>query len=183
MRWDFILKAKKCKWCKNSFTQSRPLQRACSIDCALQIAKQEKITEEKKDFKKRKEKLKTKADFLKEAQIEFNKYIRLRDKNEPCISCGRFHLGQWHAGHYRSVGAAPHLRFDEKNVHKQCAPCNNHKSGNVIEYRIRLIAKIGITEVERIESDNKARHFTVDEVKEIKLFYKNKCKEIENGKR
>ncbi|TEW24926.1 recombination protein NinG, partial [Histophilus somni] len=107
--------------------------------------------EERAKIKAVKERLKSRSERLKELQGVFNRFIRLRDKNLPCISCGRYHQGQWHAGHYRSVGACPELRFNEDNVHKQCSVCNNHKSGNVIEYRINLVAKIGVERVEFLE--------------------------------
>ncbi len=136
---------------------------------------------ERREIKNALEAIKSRSEWLKDVQTAFNQYIRLRDSHLPCISCGRFHQGQWHAGHYRSVGAAPHLRFDESNVHKQCAPCNNHKSGNVIEYRIRLVEKIGVKEVERIESDNKAKNYTIDELRKLKEIYKAKIKDHEKS--
>lgn len=176
---DSTLKNKKCAHCKTEFQPFRPLQKVCSPKCATEIVRIAREKQERKDTRERKEKLKTRSDWLKEVQVEFNRYIRARDKSEPCISCGRFHQGQWHAGHYRSVAAAPNLRFDENNVHKQCAPCNNHKSGNIVEYRIRLVAKIGIEEVQIIESDNKAKHYTIEELKELKAYYRNKWKELD----
>jgi hypothetical protein len=122
--------------------------------------------------------LKTRSDHLKEAQTAFNAFIRERDKNDPCISCGRFHTGQYHAGHYRTVGSNPELRFEELNVHKQCAPCNNHKSGNIVEYRIRLKAKIGEDKVDWIEGFHEPKHYTIDEIQEIKSMYSKKLKQL-----
>jgi len=81
--------------------------------------------------------------FIKQAQQAFNEFIRYRDRHLPCISCDRHHEGQYHAGHFRTTGANPELRFNEDNCHKQCAPCNNHLSGNLIAYRPALIVKIG----------------------------------------
>lgn len=125
------LKPKKCKSCGIEFIPKNSLQKVCSPKCALDLTRQnaQKAQEraEKKKQRERKAKLKSRSEWLKEAQAVFNKFIRLRDKNEPCISCGRYHQGQYHAGHYRSVGACPELRFCELNVHKQCAPCNDHK--------------------------------------------------------
>ena len=141
------VRSKKCKVCEQEFIPRNRFQKACSIECAIKLsrknAQEEHDRAEKKKLKERKIKLKSRAEWLREAQEIFNKFIRLRDKNEPCISCGRYHQGQWHAGHYRSVGACPELRFCELNVWKQCSPCNNHKSGNAIEYRINLVKRIG----------------------------------------
>jgi hypothetical protein len=119
---------------------------------------------------------------LREAQEVFNKYIRLRDFSQPCISCERYHEGQYHAGHYRSVGSAPHLRFNEDNCHKQCAPCNNHLSGNIVKYRPNLLIKIGVAALDTLESENKAQHYTIDEIKNIKSYYQLKVKELERIK-
>jgi hypothetical protein len=64
-----------------------------------------------------------------QAQQAFNAYIRARDADLPCISCGEtnppdLHGGQWDCGHFKTVGANPELRFEERNAHKQCKSCN-----------------------------------------------------------
>ena len=172
------LKPKKCKICKEKFTPWNSLQVTCSPSCALIDAKEKTEKKRKKEHRERKQGLKTKSQWLKEAQVEFNKYIRSRDHTRPCVSCGRYHSGQNHAGHYRSVGAAPELRFNEDNCHLQCAPCNNHKSGNAIEYRINLVKKIGLKRVEILEGKHEPKHYTIDDIKEIKRVYREKCKEL-----
>lgn len=178
------VRSKKCKVCEQEFIPRNRFQKACSIECAIKLsrknAQEEHDRAEKKKLKERKVKLKSRAEWLREAQEIFNKFIRLRDKNEPCISCGRYHQGQWHAGHYRSVGACPELRFCELNVWKQCSPCNNHKSGNAIEYRINLVKRIGAEKVEWLERhDHEPKKYTVEECKGIIKYYKAKVKELE----
>ncbi|MEG0624726.1 MAG: recombination protein NinG, partial [Hafnia sp.] len=116
--------------------------------------------------------------FAKQAQTEFNAYIRERDSEEPCISCGRFHNGQYHAGHFRTVGANPELRFDEDNCHKQCAPCNNHLSGNIAGYLPNLIAKIGTERFNRLMGPHEARHYTRKDFESIRDEYKEKRKAL-----
>ena len=116
--------------------------------------------------------------WIKKAQTAFNKYVRQRDAEEPCISCGRFHNGQYHAGHYKSVGSSPELRFNELNNHKQCAPCNNHLSGNIVNYRPRLIEKIGLDKVEWLEGPHKPAKLSIDDIKAIEKKYKAKLKEL-----
>jgi hypothetical protein len=150
-------------------------QKTCSPICETERKRQTKIR------KYRVERLKTRQDYLKEAQVEFNKYIRLRDRlaGLPCISCGRNHTGDNHAGHYRSVGAAPHLRFNEDNVHLQCAPCNTYLSGNAIEYRIKLIQRIGVERVEALEASHGSVKYTIEDAKRIKAEYKEKVKALE----
>ena len=179
-----MAKEYKCKVCGQLFVKTfSSTQKVCSPECAIKLARDnaKKIQEqaEKKKQRERKAKLKSRSEWLKEAQSVFNKFIRLRDKNEPCISCGRYHQGQYHAGHYRSVGACPELRFCELNVHKQCAPCNDHKSGNIIEYRINLINKIGVDKVAWLErQDHEPKKYTIEDCKAIIKYYKAKIKEL-----
>ena len=174
------VKVKSCKICKDKFTPTRPLQSVCSPNCAYTHAKTVREKAERKETKEAKIKLKTKSDWLKETQTVFNQFIRLRDKDLPCISCHKTFdwNGQWHASHYRSVGASPELRFNELNVHKSCSICNNYLSGNIMSYRIKLIEKIGISAVEHLESKHEANHYTIDDIKELKRIYREKVKEL-----
>ena len=175
------MKPKKCKICKNTFEPVRFAQIVCSMSCAIEHSRALSAKKAKKETPERKKALKSRADWLKEAQAVFNKYIRMRDDKENCISCQRHHQGQYHAGHYRSVGAAPELRFNEDNCHKQCSVCNNHLSGNLVEYRRGLVAKIGIEKVEWLESKHEAKKYTIEEIQAIKKEYQQKIKELERG--
>jgi hypothetical protein len=183
------VKQKTCKAasCNRKFTPARPLQSCCSIACAIEYsnrikAKQisQESTSKRKEHREAKERIKSRADHIKEAQTAFNRYIRARDADLPCISCGRFHDGQWHAGHYRTTAAAPELRFDERNVHKQCAPCNNHKHGNITEYRINLVKLFGNDFMEWLEGPHEPKKYTILELKEIKEYYKKRLKELKD---
>lgn len=162
------------------FVQYRSLQAVCSPRCAIAEAKYKTEKKEKKELSVRKNALKTLGEHKKELQTVFNKFIRLRDANEPCISCQKHHSGQYHAGHYLTVGARPELRYEEHNCHKQCAPCNNHLSGNLINYRINLIKKIGLGSVEALECNHTPKHYKVSDILEIKADYKLKVKILEN---
>ena len=133
---------------------------------------------ERASIKARKEAIKSKADWAREAQTAFNAWIRARDEGLPCISCGRHHQGQWHAGHYLSTGARPELRFTESNVHRQCAPCNTHLSGNAVLYRIGLINRIGSDAVEWLEGPHELPKWTADDYRAIRDTYRKKLKEM-----
>lgn len=172
------LKPKPCKVCKTGFHPIFSTQIVCSWLCAATYAEQQRKKREAKDLRERKKKLKPRSQELKEAQVEFNKYIRLRDADQPCISCQRFHSGQYHAGHYRTVGACPSLRFEESNVHKQCSACNNHLSGNIVNYRKNLVIKAGIEIVEWLEGPHEPLHLTIPEIQAIKAKYKALCNEL-----
>jgi len=179
------VKRKRCRntHCKKLFVPFSSLQIACNGSCALAVAKTkegQKHTEKamRKETRERRAKVKSKADHLREAQTAFNAFIRKRDELLPCVSCERTEA-KWDAGHYRSVGAARHLRFNEDNCHKQCArPCNQDLSGNILEYRIRLVKRIGQDRVDALENNNDIVRLTIKEVVEIKRRYKEKLKEL-----
>lgn len=154
------------------------MQVVCSPKCAVEYAAKTRKVAADKEHKARKVAAKTRAEWMREAQAAFNAYIRKRDEDQPCISCGRHHTGQYHAGHYLSVGARPELRFCEDNVHKQCQPCNTHLSGNLVLYRAALIRKVGQDRVDWLEGPHEARHYSVDDLKAIISEYKAKTKHI-----
>ncbi len=161
-----------------------PLQAFCNRDHAAKYAFKNKQKGADKVHRIKKKELKDndKSFRDKQAQAAFNKFIRIRDASLPCISCGRHHSGQYHAGHYRSRGAHPELRFEELNCHKQCAPCNNHLSGNISNYRPALIEKIGQGKVDWIEGPHEVVKYTCQDLKEIELKYKEKIKELTESK-
>lgn len=184
-------KPRSCRYCKQRYIPERTGQIICSnLDCAIgwseKIATKRSQMVAKADRKvtrERKEKLKTRSNWIKETQIEFNRYIRIRDAHLGCISCGtdlssEIVGGGYDAGHFLSRGSSPHLRFVELNCHAQCKRCNRYLSGNVANYRVRLIARIGIQAVESLEADNEPRHYTIDQLKEIKKHYAHKCKDL-----
>lgn len=86
---------------------------------------------------------------LKKAQEVFNKWIRSRDLNKGCISCGG---SVDHAGHYFNQGQHSALRYHELNVNGQCVSCNTYKHGNLINYRKGLVNRYGWEVVEELES-------------------------------
>lgn len=177
---------KKCKECRQPFEpRFSTLERYCwNSDCklieALQKLEQKKKSESK-EWSERKSKLKkdmlTVQDYLKLAQQVFNKFIRERDKDYTCISCGNELTGKFDAGHYFNANNHWNVRFDELNVNGQCVYCNQHLHGNLIEYRKRLIELIGVKSVEDLEEKARiTRKFTREELKEIINIYKNKLK-------
>ncbi|KAA8563224.1 hypothetical protein FX985_03292 [Pseudomonas extremaustralis] len=190
-------KPKKCRiaTCRALFVPSRMGQAVCSPACAMidaprhqPKARKALADIERKDIKIRKEKLKSRADHLREAQAAVNEYVRLRDAHLPCISCDStpndndlMTGSRWDAGHYRSVGACPELRFEPMNIHRQCVKCNRNLSGNAVEYRIRLVQRIGAEKVAWLEGLHPACKYTVEEIKAIKAKYRAMTKELKRG--
>lgn len=177
---DIKIKPKSCRICKELFIPRSGLQKVCGIGCAIALSVKVRQKREKCETKALKAKLKTRSQWMKEAQSVFNQFIRLRDKDAPCISCQRHHAGQYHAGHYRTVGAMPQLRFSEYNTNKQCSACNNYLSGNIVEYRINLINKIGLERVEWLEGKHEPVKYTIADIMQIKEIYKRKLKELQD---
>ena len=144
---------KVCKFCK-AYTKvdtgvQHPVGYFCSQEHAIKwmFEKRNKSAKlvAKKQHKADKERIKPKAKWLAELQTLVNKYVRLRDAGDGCISCDKPASwgGQWHASHYHSRGHSSQLRFNLWNIHKGCSVCNSHLSGNIGQYTPRLIEKIG----------------------------------------
>ena len=177
--------SKTCRYCKVKFIPKLKNAIVCNEICALNLIDKrnqrdnlKSIAEGKRETKTRLVALKTRKQWLDETQVLFNRLIRLRDFGLPCISCDKPMLKKINAGHYRTVKAAPHLRFNYDNCCAQCEHCNTYLSGNIGSYRINLIKRIGIDRVEKVECDNSAKHYSIDDLIELKSFFKAKLKDI-----
>jgi len=149
-------------------------------------ASQRTDKEKANTLKKMKAGLKPKGGFKKPPQDAVNGFVLQRDWGRPCISCGKqmkygvssFYIKSGdiaHAGHYRSVASAPHLRFDVRNIHGQCSQCNLYLSGNPSGYRLGLIKLKGIEFVEALEADQRSRNYSKQDFKTIaRIFNKRK---------
>lgn len=178
-------KPKKCKCCPEKFIPRTTTQTVCSPKCALQLAKQlssrKKKQQEKAEraaWNKRKADVKPLKHWEDATQRVVNDYIRERDRDLPCISCGTWITVQWEAGHFRSRGAASHLRYNEDNIHKQCHRCNAELSSNAIPYRAALVVKIGSERVEALENNNTPHRYTREELKSIRMHYRALMREL-----
>jgi 5-methylcytosine-specific restriction endonuclease McrA len=143
-------------------------------------ATQARQRQHKQETKTRKDKIKTKTEWLTEAQAAVNAYVRIRDRGKPCVSCGKPDNGthQRHASHYRSVGACSSLRFNLKNVYASCQQCNTSKSGNLLEYRIRLKARYGESLVEWLESQNEPKRYETDYLIRLRDVFRKRVNQL-----
>lgn len=185
-----VPKAKVCKVCKGNYFGGMPLAKVCSLACAKSLAvsvrgKLEKLAAvrakksaaaDRKDTRAKLEKLKSNAMLAAEAQAVVNKYVRLRDARLGCVSCDKPASwdGQWHASHFRSVGAASGLRFHLWNIHKACSVCNNHLSGNLAGYAPRLAVKIGAARVDWLYTQNAVKRSDAAYLVRIKRVFARK---------
>jgi len=173
---------KKCRNCQERFNPIRStLEKFCQKDeCIRAMVCETKEKLWKQNKKKMKEDIMTVQDYMKVAQQTFNKYIRLRDQGNNCISCGKKPKKE-NAGHFYSAGTHTAVRFDERNVHLQCEHCNSYLSGNLLMYRDNLLIKLGYEEFERLTVDAMlTRKYTREELKEIINTYKLKIKSFKS---
>ena len=189
---------KRCKNpdCRKWFHPAFSNQTWCSPECGtvIALAKREKVRrkaiqeaerrrkeeaqQEKRHIKIRKLAVQPLSYFHKQAQSAFNEFIRTRDMGNSCISCGRNTGAKMNAGHYRTVGASKETRYDESNCHLQCEHCNSYLSGNIGEYKPRLIEKIGQAAFERLMGPHELKKWTRDELQELAKHYRQKTRAL-----
>ncbi len=179
-----------CPHCKTKFQPAKMGQKVCSPACAIALAPAMRIkadkaakTKDRRETRAKLDKMKTRGQYIAETQIAFNAYVRTRDMlaGHACISSGRpldWSGNAVDAGHYRSRGSAPHLRYDERNCHAQAKQENRYASGNVVGYRVGLINRIGLEAVEALEADQAPRRYTIDDLKALKATYNAKTRQL-----
>jgi len=172
----------KCKVCREPATKRFGLVYACGIDHAVEYAQSKRDRLQAKESARlhqiRKEAVRPLKWYADKAQQSCNQYVRARDKDLPCISCGCHESAQWDAGHFRPAGINSALKYDESNLAKQCCVCNRHKSGNLIHYRAALIERIGEPAVLALEQNNEVRRYSKEELIEIRQHYQQKLKAL-----
>lgn len=181
---------KKCAHCTEAFQPSRVGQKVCSPACAIALPPENLVQARKaladvgrKEHRAAKERVKSRAEHMREAQQAFNQWIRLRDADLGCVSCNKpaTWQGQWHASHFLSVGSSPEHRFNPANVHKACSICNNHLSGNILGFRPELERRIGLRAVEELIGPCEPRRYTIEDLKAIKAKYRAMTRELKKG--
>ena len=182
------IKLKKCKVCTQKFVLERFNQQTCDYKCAIELAKRNNIEKEAKDWKVKKailkDNLKTLGQYEADAKKSFQKWVRMRDDKQPCISCGTTKADTYDGGHYFKAELFSGLIFDERNCHKQCRKCNRFLNGNELQYRSGLISRYGIEFVDQLESESNEKRnykFTKDELIAKKMQYDIKIKENNFG--
>lgn len=182
------LRPRRCKQCRVQFNPRRQIDPFCKPSCgdAWAEAKAAKIVakrakQEKAETTAAKLALKPRTYWEKRAEEQVNRYVRLRDVRAGCISCEKPPTwgGQWHASHFRSVGAAGHLRYHLWNIHKACSQCNDHLSGNIAAYEPRLRALKGDDTVEWLKCQNTPRKYEIDYLDRLANVFRKKANRLQ----
>jgi len=189
------MRTRRCSLCRKKVEAESAvigsLKAFCSMEHLIEFSRSDAAQQirrkaHKKETREAKATLKTRSDRMRDAQAAFNRYIRARDMGKPCICCGRSqgdikHGGSVDAGHYRSRGSAPGLKFNLFNCHSQLAYCNRYLSGNAVGYRAGLIERIGLERVERLERDNSPRRFDAEYLDRVKRIFTKRAKLYERN--
>lgn len=173
---------KKCKVCQIKFQpRFNSFQPTCeNASCLIEFMNRQRHHINRLELKAMRDRAKTLSDWKRELRVVFHRFVRLRDRDRGCISCGNKLVGKYDAGHFYSRGAFPNLAFDIFNVHAQCVRCNQHLSGNLIEYAINLPKRIGEDEFIKLrDRKNEVVKLTIPQIRELIKEYKFKIKSIQ----
>ena len=177
-------KPRKCSQCGTLFAPLRAMANVCSPVCAYKLVKTFRAAE-KVALKKRKADIKPRSKWLAECQAIVNRYVRILalSREHGCYTCGATPAqkfgGTYDAGHFRSVGSAPHLRYWIPQIKLQCIPCNRHKGGMALAFRRALVVDHGSEWVERLEGMQDIAKFSVAYLARFKVVMGKKLKRLE----
>ncbi len=171
----------RCKICRKKFSpRFSSFQKTCEdASCIIEFTRRSKQKEEKQKLQEMKSRVKTLSEWRRDLRIIFNRYIRERDRDLPCISCSGKLGAKYDAGHYYSRGAFPNLAYDPDNCHAQCVRCNQYLSGNLIDYTENLPKRIGSERFKALqERKNDRKSLSIPEIRELIILYKLKTKNL-----
>ncbi len=179
---------RRCKFsgCRDYFVPKRfnlVLEECCSSGCKLSFAEESANKAFKATTVAMRKAFNDKdpSYWCKKTQDKCNEYIRLRDAEKVCISCGTSSNVKYDAGHYISAGASAALRFNEFNIHKQCSSyCNVHNSSNTVRYRQALVRLYGEEKVLWLEGPHELPRYRIADYKRIYEEFKLKIKALKH---
>lgn len=186
---------RKCTSCKKRFKQDIEWLKNnvgyfhnedCLVEYLARSAKRKRLKLKRDDIAKRKKNKKLRAElkglahWKKETQKVINKYVRLRDKDKPCISCGKFihEVSGFDAGHFKSVGANSNLRFNLKNINAQCRYCNSFLSGNIANYERGIIKRFGQARLDWLDGYHEEKKYNYNDLMRMRKIFNKKIKRL-----
>lgn len=179
---------KKCRFCdkfgRTEEMRKVPLGYIHDTDtCIMGLAndKREKTVKARKKIATRRtraDKARLNANDLKwqkhRTKVVVHELVKLLDAKEPCIVCQGFDCGnrsEWDAGHYLTKAAHPELKFDPRNIFKQCSLTNTASTGRSsaeasirVKFEQGIIKRIGMAHLEWLKSHHEPRKFTCQEL-------------------
>lgn len=170
--------------CGERFKPLRPMQEACSFQCAIAIGEKRKekqaaraALDDRKQTRAQLEAMKPREYWLKKAEAAVNRYVRARDFHKGCVSCDlpAGWSGQWHASHFRSVAAASAVRFCLWNIHRACWICNKLYSGRIDAYTPSITARIGQERVDWLRAQNHRVDYQREYLKRLAAVFNKKA--------
>ena len=182
----------RCKGCREKKEPYKRFAVVCGIACAETWALELKAKEERKKAKQvrqedkvRKEKLKTRSEWIADVQKHFNALIRCRDQGKLCICCNlpfieNSFTARMEAGHFLAVSVAPQLRFDLRNCHGQRRSCNVAGETRRSAMRAGVVARIGAEAVAELEATMEPAKWTIADLKEMKADFIAQLKDLKN---
>jgi len=180
------MKLKTCKICKVKFEPKKFAQNVCDYKCAITHAKNLKDKKDADNWKTQKavlkDNLKTLGQYEAEAKTSFQKWVRLRDKGKPCISCGKV-TDEVDGGHFKKAEIYSGVIFNENNCHSQCRKCNRFQNGNELNYRLGLIERYGLdfaNNIETLANETRVYKYTKAELIAKKIKYDILIKEFKS---
>lgn len=180
------VKLRKCKVCRAQFVPRSMTHKVCGTECAEVLGKakaeKDRQAEARREAAEHRAKLadsKPLQHWLKLTESVVNAYVLQRDREYPCISCGTFKTVQWEAGHYRNVGSYPEIRFDLRNITKQCHRCNCDLHGNKDNYRIGYVERNGQEPMDWLEGPHPTANYTREGLAQIRADARRMKRELE----
>lgn len=171
-----------CESCYRNWLLNTPEGKFIIEKTTIRAKKQVSISTKKASNKQTKEiieKNKSIQRLIQEARIPFHAYIRHRDANLSCISCGSVLSQIWDAGHLYKAELYSGLIFNEDNVNKQCRKCNTYLDGNENGYRKGYENRFGIEKLKLLDSlaiELRNYKYSREELYTIKEDYQKKLK-------
>lgn len=155
-----------------------PLQSRCA-KCVKRRAKAKETAKKERMKVKRQKHRERPAALKKKLDIVFSKYIRLRDKGKPCVTCGAPWEPNHQNGHFISRRHFA-TRWDEMNAHGQCPKCNLWGAGEQFAHANAIDLMYGKGTAQSIaDRTHGIFKLTTEFLKEKLAYYEAKLKEME----